>query len=142
MSLKEIKSQENFVVNELLKNGKISRNQCLQKYITRLGALIYIIKNKNPDWEISAKFEKINGGKDYVYYLDNRDEVKKGQMMRDKDKELMMKDINADLDSLANSALKQIEDMKYDTELNDFGVKDIVKIGIAFRQKSAVVKRG
>ena len=52
------------------------------------------------------------------------------------------KDINADLDSLANSALKQIEDMKYDTDLNDFGVKDIVKIGIAFRQKSAVVKRG
>lgn len=52
------------------------------------------------------------------------------------------KDINADLDSLANSALKQIEDMKYDTELNDFGVEDIIKIGIAFRQKSAVVKRG
>lgn len=52
------------------------------------------------------------------------------------------KDINVDLDSLANSVLKQIEDMKYDTELNDFGVKDIVKIGIAFRQKSAVVKRG
>lgn len=52
------------------------------------------------------------------------------------------KDINADLDSLANSALKQIEDMKYDTELKGFGVKNIVKIGIAFRQKSAVVKRG
>ena len=52
------------------------------------------------------------------------------------------KDINVDLDSLANSALKQIEDMKHDTELNDFGVEDIVKIGIAFRQKSAVVKRG
>lgn len=52
------------------------------------------------------------------------------------------KDINVDLDSLANNALKQIEDMKYDIELNDFGVKDIVKIGIAFRQKNAVVKRG
>lgn len=52
------------------------------------------------------------------------------------------KDINVDLDSLANSALKQIEDMKYDTELNDFGVEDIVKIGIAFGIKSAVVKRG
>lgn len=52
------------------------------------------------------------------------------------------KDINVDLDSLANSALKQIEDMKHDTELSDFGVEDIVKIGIAFRQKSAVVKRG
>ena len=52
------------------------------------------------------------------------------------------KDINVDLDSLANSALRQIDDMKYDTELKDFGVKNIVKIGIAFRQKSAVVKSG
>ena len=52
------------------------------------------------------------------------------------------KDINVDLDSLANSALRQIDDMKYDTELKDFGVKNIVKIGIAFRQKSVVVKRG
>lgn len=52
------------------------------------------------------------------------------------------KDINVDLDSLANSALRQIDDMKYGTELKDFGVKNIVKIGIAFRQKSAVVKRG
>lgn len=52
------------------------------------------------------------------------------------------KDINVDLDSLANSALRQIDDMKYDTELKDFGVKNIVKISIAFRQKSAVVKRG
>lgn len=33
------------------------------------------------------------------------------------------KDINVDLDSLANSALRQIDDMKYDTELKDFGVK-------------------
>lgn len=52
------------------------------------------------------------------------------------------KDINVDLDSLANSALRQIDDMKYDTELKDFGVKNIVKIGIAFRQKSAVIKCG
>lgn len=52
------------------------------------------------------------------------------------------KDINVDLDSLANSALRQIDDMKYDTELKDFGVKNLVKIGIAFRQKSAVVKCG
>lgn len=52
------------------------------------------------------------------------------------------KDINVDLDSLANSALRQIDDMKYDTELKDFGVKNLVKIGIAFRQQSAVVKRG
>ena len=52
------------------------------------------------------------------------------------------KDMNIDLDSLADSALRQIDNMKYDAELKVFGVDDIVKIGIAFRQKSAVVKRG
>lgn len=52
------------------------------------------------------------------------------------------KDKNVDLDSLAEKALRQIDDMKYDTELKDFGVENIFKIGIAFRQKSAVVKRG
>ena len=52
------------------------------------------------------------------------------------------KDMNIDLDSLADSALRQIDDMKYDAELKAFGVDDIVKIGIAFRQKSVVVKRG
>ena len=50
------------------------------------------------------------------------------------------KDMNTDLDSLADSALRQIDNMKYDAELKAFGVDDIVKIGIAFRQKSAVVK--
>lgn len=52
------------------------------------------------------------------------------------------KDMNIDLDSLADSAFRQIDNMKYDAELKAFGVDDIVKIGIAFRQKSAVVKRG
>lgn len=52
------------------------------------------------------------------------------------------KDMNIDLDSLADSALRQIDNMKYDAELKAFGVDDIVKIGIAFRQKSAIVKRG
>ena len=52
------------------------------------------------------------------------------------------KDMNIDLDSLADSALRQIDNKKYDAELKAFGVDDIVKIGIAFRQKSAVVKRG
>ncbi len=56
MSLEQIKSQEDYVVGELLKNGKISRNQCLQRYITRLGALIYIIKNKNSFSCLNASF--------------------------------------------------------------------------------------
>lgn len=42
------------------------------------------------------------------------------------------KDPHIDLESLADSALKQIEEKKYDTELLDAQVHSIVKIGIAF----------
>ena len=50
-------------------------------------------------------------------------------------------DEHADLKSLAESALRQIEQKRYDTELCDAGVHAIIKIGIAFRGKSAVVRR-
>ena len=52
------------------------------------------------------------------------------------------KDEHTDLSALADSALKQIEAKKYDTELRDNGVNSIISIGIAFRGKSAVVRRG
>lgn len=52
------------------------------------------------------------------------------------------KDEHTDLSALADSALQQIEVKKYDTELRDNGVNSIISIGIAFRGKSAVVKRG
>lgn len=52
------------------------------------------------------------------------------------------KDENIDLSALADSALQQIEAKKYDTELRDNGVTSIIRIGIAFRGKSAVVRRG
>lgn len=52
------------------------------------------------------------------------------------------KDEHTDLSALADSALQQIEAKKYDTELRDNGVNSIIKIGIAFRGKSAVVRRG
>ncbi len=45
-----------------------------------------------------------------------------------------------DLDTLADMALKQIDDKKYDTGLKSMGIENIVKIGIAFRGKNAVVK--
>ena len=50
-------------------------------------------------------------------------------------------DQHADLNALAEKALQQIDEKKYDTELRDAGVEKIIKIGIAFRGKSAVVKR-
>ena len=51
------------------------------------------------------------------------------------------KDEHTDLSALADSALQQIEAKKYDTELRDNGVNSIISIGIAFRGKSAVVRR-
>ena len=50
-------------------------------------------------------------------------------------------DDHVDLDALADRALQQIDAKKYDTELRDAGVRPIIKIGIAFRGKTAVVKR-
>lgn len=50
------------------------------------------------------------------------------------------KDESVDLDQLAETALQQIEEKKYDTELLNAGVTTIRKIGIAFRGKYAVVK--
>ena len=50
------------------------------------------------------------------------------------------KDENADMDKLADEALRQIEGKVYETELLDSDVTNVIKIGIAFRGKSAVVK--
>ena len=52
------------------------------------------------------------------------------------------KDEHANLADLADSAIQQIDEKKYDTELRNAGVHSIIKIGIAFRGKNAVVKRG
>ena len=49
-------------------------------------------------------------------------------------------DEKTDLSVLADDALHQIEDKHYDTELLAAGVTNIIKIGIAFRGKNAIVK--
>ena len=51
------------------------------------------------------------------------------------------KDEKVNLDDLADEALKQIDEKKYEEELIDSDIKKIIKIGIAFRGKSAVVKK-
>jgi hypothetical protein len=48
---------------------------------------------------------------------------------------------NQDLGALADEALTQIDEKKYDTEMKTLGVANIIKIGIAFRGKKAVVKQ-
>jgi len=39
-------AQINWVVKKLLEEGQITRNECLQKYISRLGAIIYMLKKR------------------------------------------------------------------------------------------------
>lgn len=51
------------------------------------------------------------------------------------------KDESVNLEMLADAALEQIDEKKYVTELVENGVSDIVKIGIAFRGKEAVVRK-
>ena len=48
---------------------------------------------------------------------------------------------NEDLDVLASKALAQIVEKKYDSDLNAQGMNKIIKIGIAFRGKKAVVRQ-
>lgn len=50
-------------------------------------------------------------------------------------------DEHVDLDVLADSALRQIDEKKYDAELRSAGINSVIKIGIALRGKNAVVKR-
>jgi hypothetical protein len=51
------------------------------------------------------------------------------------------KDLNADLlDDLAGKALAQIDEMKYDAEMKEAGVSDILKLGIAFSGKHVAIK--
>lgn len=50
------------------------------------------------------------------------------------------KEDRMDLDTLAEEALRQIDEKKYEAELMDRGVNQIIKIGIAFRGKEVSIK--
>ena len=63
-------TQLNLIKNQLLKNGSVSRNWCLQRFITRLGARIDDLKKEGMN--INGKFVNTDYGKDYVYFLENQ----------------------------------------------------------------------
>ena len=82
-------TQREFVLSRLCKYGKVSRNECLSNYISRLSAIIYDLKIDGFDFE--AYYEPIikNGvkiGEDYVYRL-----IKKPKNFDKKCKELANK---------------------------------------------------
>lgn len=55
------KTQIERVEGRLKQCGQITRNECLRNYISRLGAIIFILKEKGYEFETSHK------GGDYVY---------------------------------------------------------------------------
>lgn len=59
-------TQEEWTRYMLENYGKVSRNDALRRYITRLGAIICDL-NKD-GWDIKGKWEKYENGRDYVYY--------------------------------------------------------------------------
>lgn len=56
-------TQRKWVEQQFKEHGEITRNQCLQNYISRLGAIIYGLKQDG--WVITSS----RRGKDYVYTL-------------------------------------------------------------------------
>jgi hypothetical protein len=60
-------TQLNWIREQLKTYGRISRNECLNKFITRLGARICDLKKEGMD--ISGHFEETDYGKDFVYYI-------------------------------------------------------------------------
>jgi hypothetical protein len=61
-------TQKDWVLNQLIKKSKISRNACLKRYISRLGAIICSIKNES-FLEITGEYKNTKNGRDYIYYL-------------------------------------------------------------------------
>jgi hypothetical protein len=50
------------------------------------------------------------------------------------------RDPREDLEQLAQTALDQIREKQYETEMRSAGVKAMIRMGIAFRGKKVVVK--
>lgn len=63
-------SQQDWVIKQLKNHGKVSRNDALKTYISRLGAIIFNLKERG--WEIEGEWVKTERGKDFVYYLKDR----------------------------------------------------------------------
>ena len=60
-------SQESWVIARLKEDGFITRNQALQAYISRLGAIIFNLSQDG--WKIEGAWIKTANGRDYKYTL-------------------------------------------------------------------------
>lgn len=62
-----MKTQMDFVLKQLMTRGYVTRNQCLERRITRLGARISDLKQTG--FNFIAGYEKTRNGQDYKYTL-------------------------------------------------------------------------
>lgn len=60
-------SQIALIRDRLTKHGYVTRNWCLQRYISRLSSIIFYLKAKG--MKIDGDFIKTRNGKDYKYTL-------------------------------------------------------------------------
>lgn len=68
-------TQEKWIIEQLRENGSISRNKCLRNYISRLGAIIFQLKEKG--WEFEGDYVKTDFGRDYIYKVKSKPEEEK-----------------------------------------------------------------
>ncbi len=61
-------TQKQFIIKHLREFGFITRNFCLEHYISRLGALILILKKEGWEFEDGAYIDHY-GSKDFKYKL-------------------------------------------------------------------------
>lgn len=66
--MNKTRSQKEWVISILNREGKISRNFCLQNYITRLGALVNLLNKEG--WVITGGYEGKSLGRDFVYRVE------------------------------------------------------------------------
>lgn len=63
-------TQLTWVKDQLFNKGKVSRNQALRRYITRISARIDDLKHAG--FDITGQYVNTKNGKDYVYYLNQK----------------------------------------------------------------------
>ena len=70
-------SQKDFVKNELKLHGFITRNKCLRNYISRLSAIIFVLRDEGFEFETKFVENQTAYGStenDFVYSWSNRQE--------------------------------------------------------------------
>lgn len=73
-------TQKKFVEDQLKEKGEVSRNFCLGNFITRLGAIIFMLKEEGWDfdteWRPNAKPDG-SKGKDFIYRVKQRPKARR-----------------------------------------------------------------